>query len=269
MAMNRVQIQPGLSMAEFLELSRIWEPGQVRSGSDRLALARGLCLPGMRFASEQLVSTRGTAVLAALRLPPPVRRYQRHNLRGDQVATDALVAGHAPAHAVQEQRRCPRTHAPPWRLLQDCLARQAQIHGGHARSRRLSLPIVEHLVLDIVPQGLRKLGPFGLHVDRERDRIEARETARHRVADALDRSRSVNATSRRHAENSPRPYADRFACIASRLAVASARRSLGLVAVNVAIAGTLRRRGAAARSHRSLPGPRASVRRFPVPAPPA
>ena len=133
MTMNRVQFQPGLSMAEFMD----------RYGSDDKCEAAlidsrwpaGLCLPGLRLRAEQLVSARGPAVLPVHRLPPPVQRHQRHDLRGDQAGAVALVPGHAPADPVQEQRLGARTHAPPGRLLQDRLADQAQAHGGHARAR--------------------------------------------------------------------------------------------------------------------------------------
>jgi hypothetical protein len=53
-------------------------------------------------------------VLPVHRLPPPVQRHQRHDLRGNQAGAVALVPDHAPAYPVQEKRGGARTHAPPW-----------------------------------------------------------------------------------------------------------------------------------------------------------
>ena len=78
---------------------------QVRGGAGSGALARRLCLPELRLGRARVASfARGTPLLAVRRLPAPVQRHQRHDLRVHQAGAVALVPGHAPAHPVQEQR---------------------------------------------------------------------------------------------------------------------------------------------------------------------
>ena len=133
MTMNRVQFQPGLSMAEFMD--RYGSDDKCEAALIDVALAAGFACPACGCGRAARVRARRAALLPVRRLPPPVQRHQRHDLRGHQAGAVALVPGHAPADPVQEQRRGARTHAPPGGLLQDRLADQAQAHGGHARAR--------------------------------------------------------------------------------------------------------------------------------------
>ena len=117
MAMNRVQFQPGLSMAEFMD--RYGTEDKCEAALIAARWPQGFACPACGCGRAARVRARRAAVLAVRRLPPPVQRHQRHDLRGHQAAADALVPGHAPAHPVQEQRLGARAQAPPGRLLQD------------------------------------------------------------------------------------------------------------------------------------------------------
>ena len=112
MTMNRVQFQPGLSMAEFLE--RYGSDEQCEAALIAARWPSGFACPACGWRPAQLVSPRGPAVLPVHRLPPPVQRHQRHDLRGHQAAADALVPGHAPADPVQEQRRRRSSSSATW-----------------------------------------------------------------------------------------------------------------------------------------------------------
>ncbi len=133
MTMNRVQFQPGLSIAEFVD-----QFGSEYKCEAALIASRwpgGFFLLGVWLRAQQLVSPPGTAVLPVHGVLASVQRDQRHDLRGDQTAAVVLVPGHAPAHAIEEQCRCARTQAPSGCLLQNSLVHEAQAHGCHARAR--------------------------------------------------------------------------------------------------------------------------------------
>ncbi len=118
MAMNRVQFQRGLSMAEFFE--RYGSEDKCEAALVAARWPAGLCLPGLRIGAVHTVFVRDG------------RRYWqcaacRHQcslisgtiFEATQAAADALVPGHAPAHPGQEQRLGAGAQAPPGRLLQD------------------------------------------------------------------------------------------------------------------------------------------------------
>ncbi len=133
MTMNRVQFQPGLSIAEFVD-----QFGSEYKCEAALIASRwpgGFFLLGVWLRAQQLVSPPGTAVLPVHGVLASVQRDQRHDLRGDQTAAVVLVPGHAPAHAIEEQCRRARTQAPSGCLLQNSLVHEAQAHGCHARAR--------------------------------------------------------------------------------------------------------------------------------------
>ena len=116
-----------------------------------------------------------------------MQRYQRHDLRSHQIATDALVPGHAPAHAVQEQRRRAGAQASPGRLLQDRLADQAQAHGGHALAR--GGPPARRAGGD-----RRRLPGRGTHRRQGRARLGEQGAVRRRRADHARRKTAVHVS---------------------------------------------------------------------------
>ena len=133
MKMNRVQFQPGISMAEFMD----------RCGSDDKCEAALIdsrwpvgfsCPAGAAAAGKATRFVAKTGVLPVHRLPPPVQPHQRHALRGEQAKAFALVHCLASADRVQEQRRGARTDAPYGGVPQDRLAREAQAHGCDAHA---------------------------------------------------------------------------------------------------------------------------------------
>ena len=90
----------------------------MRACADRGTLAVGLHLSGLRADGvAQHVQASGSPVLAVRGLPAPVQRHQRHGLRGDEAAADALVHGDAVADPVQEQRFGAGAQAAAGRLL--------------------------------------------------------------------------------------------------------------------------------------------------------
>ena len=133
MTMNRVQFQPGLSMPEFFE--RYGTEAQCQAALQAARWPSGFVCPDCGGAARTQLRARRAALLAVRRLPPPVQPDQRHDLRGQQAAADALVPGHAAAHPVQEQRLGAGAHAPARRVLPQRLADEAQDHGGHAPAR--------------------------------------------------------------------------------------------------------------------------------------
>jgi len=101
MAMNRVQLQTGLSMAEFLE--RYGTEDKCEAALVAARWPRGFAFPDCGTGGHTVFLTRRAPLLAVRRLPAPVQRHQRYRLRGRQVAAEARVRGHAPAHPGQEQ----------------------------------------------------------------------------------------------------------------------------------------------------------------------
>ena len=78
MAMNRVQFQPGLSMAEFMD--RYGSEASCEAALIDSRWPMGFACPSCGGRPQQLVPTRGAAVLPVHRLPAPVQRHQRHGL---------------------------------------------------------------------------------------------------------------------------------------------------------------------------------------------
>ena len=115
MPMNRVQFQPGLSMPEFLERYGTEEQCEAALVAARWPV--GLRVPGCGVAQRARRFGARAGCTGSARLPAPVQRDQRHDLRGHQAAADALVPGHAPADPGQEQRLGAGTHAPAGRVL--------------------------------------------------------------------------------------------------------------------------------------------------------
>jgi len=99
MPMNRVHFQPGLSMPEVWTLYGTEELCEgvliARRGPAGFVCAR---LGGPRGPNR--LRAAGAAALAVRRLPAPVQRHQRHDLRGQPAAVDELVPRDAPADIV-------------------------------------------------------------------------------------------------------------------------------------------------------------------------
>ena len=104
MTMNRMQFQPGLSMAEFMD--RYGSDDKCEAALIESRWPAAFACPACGCGPDQLVSARGPAVLSVYRAPAPVQRHERHDLRVDQAAIDALVP------SIWTWRPSPRTTSP-------------------------------------------------------------------------------------------------------------------------------------------------------------
>ena len=135
MAMNRVQFQPGLSMAEFIR-----RYGSERQCEQALIAARwrgdGFRCPhfGDSRSRSSTFEREGRHYWQCCRCRRQTTATGRHHLRGDQAAADDLVSGDASAHPVEEQ--CLGAGAAPasGRVVCHRPDDQAQAHAGHSRS---------------------------------------------------------------------------------------------------------------------------------------
>ena len=174
MTTNRVQFQPGLSMAEFMEHYGSDEKCEARRWSSR---AGRKALPARRAAMrpEQLVShAPGCCTSSAAPCRHQCSVISGTIFESTKLGLSRLVPGHAPAEPVQEQRRCARADAPPGRLLQDRLAGQAQAHGGHASTGEEHRQLDGRVELDDAYLGGERIGRQGRARIREQGAVRGR-----------------------------------------------------------------------------------------------
>jgi len=132
MTMNRVQFQPGLSMAEFMD--RYGRDDQCEAALIESRWPSGFVCPACSCGQRSAFRREGRLYFQCTAC-----RHQCSVISGTIFESTKLalsrwfLAMHL-LTPVQDRRRRPRTHAPPGRLLQDRLAHQAQAHGGHARA---------------------------------------------------------------------------------------------------------------------------------------
>jgi hypothetical protein len=79
MAMNRVQFQRGLSMAEFND--RYGTDEQCEAALIAARWPAGFACPACGCGMTSSFRREGRPVLAVLGLPPPMQRHQWHRLR--------------------------------------------------------------------------------------------------------------------------------------------------------------------------------------------
>jgi hypothetical protein len=132
MPMNRIQFQPGLSMAQFM--AQYGTEEQCRSALLQGTLAERIRMSEVPVRPAQQLPARGAPVLPVLPLPASDDAHRRHHLPGHEAAAHALVCRPAPAHPGEEQRLCAGAAAPSWGVLPHRLADQAQTDAGDGRA---------------------------------------------------------------------------------------------------------------------------------------